>query len=93
MFQLSVTYEFDLESDDRPALARIHAVRAYLESREGFLEAEVHQLDRNRFTLVSRWESDAAADAALHGERASEQVARRAGILHDRPDAIGVSFA
>ncbi|MDQ3822240.1 MAG: antibiotic biosynthesis monooxygenase [Actinomycetota bacterium] len=87
-----MTFEFDLEADRRPAAARLNAVRAFLQSRPGFLDAAVDQLDRDRFTLVSKWESEDAANSALSGEAAAEQLALRAGIVHDRPDAVGVSF-
>jgi quinol monooxygenase YgiN len=92
VFQLTVTYEFDLDADQRPADARLDALLAYLRPREGFIDTEVHQLDRNRFSLISRWESSAAADAALGGEGAAGQLAMRAGIVIERPDAIGVTL-
>jgi len=92
MFGLSVTFTFDTEHDARPADERVHAVQSLLRSLPGFINAEISRLDRHRFVVVSSWESQEAADAALGAPGVNAQLAARAGAVLERPDAIVIGI-
>lgn len=92
MYNLAVTYSFDLDHHDRrSATERATAVVEFLRTLPGFIDANPQIADPTRLILVSSWSSQEAADSALNGERVNAELAVRAGAVVRRPDAISVS--
>ena len=86
MYALSVTFQYGREVDD--ALGRIRSFRRLLAGMPGIVSVETYTQTDNRFTVVSKWENVDAAQTALGAPGVNLELADRAGIVIEPPEAV-----
>lgn len=90
MYRLEVVYSFDLSRAPHSARARTEAVQGYVSRLPGVKGVEVETLDAQTVRVVSSWDDRDTADRVLSNRETASDLSHRAGILSERPDAIGV---